>query len=487
MKPMRALLWALTCVLAACNGPAEGPPDQSDAAQVAGAIPGVRSCFWARGPISADPYINVAYPDANVFYWAAAFTIPQGARLELRGEYPHSRYMSLISYDEAGRPVESLADYLIAPGEPGDRLGEAPTRNQWAFIGDAHAAQGDAINPFVPGNRRDGTVRNYRVAVENARPQTERAIGERNAATSEGNVLHAPSYGGGQQVVVYRIYLPDEGTAPDGGAPLPAPRLTMADGSVVEGDAACEALQTTQRLAITPEASNISAQQYRALISQPGRPDTWPAQNPAQWFIQLDRASLLGIYTGRIDENARRSEGGFYPNPDNNYIRTIVNRKHGRVFMMRGRAPTTPHTVHGENVMSDGELRYWSVCSNQGFANTRVNDCVFDEEIPLDANGFYTIVVSREEDRPRNATPECGLAWLPMAADGDGVFDPDVTVVQIRHMLTAPDFAHSIQRVENQDQLESTMGPYMPQARYLMTNQVEAFFPCGVGASRRGS
>ena len=34
-------------------------------------IPGPRSCFWARGPASADPYINIAYPDAATFYWAA--------------------------------------------------------------------------------------------------------------------------------------------------------------------------------------------------------------------------------------------------------------------------------------------------------------------------------------------------------------------------------------------------------------------------------
>ena len=35
--------------------------------EVYGRIPGPRDCFWARGPHSADPYINGAYPDANVF------------------------------------------------------------------------------------------------------------------------------------------------------------------------------------------------------------------------------------------------------------------------------------------------------------------------------------------------------------------------------------------------------------------------------------
>lgn len=78
-------------------------------------FPGPRSCFWARGPFSADPYLNVAYPDAATFYWAAVFTLPPGAKLDLEGNFPRSRYMSFISYDEAGVPIESVADYLIKP------------------------------------------------------------------------------------------------------------------------------------------------------------------------------------------------------------------------------------------------------------------------------------------------------------------------------------------------------------------------------------
>ena len=68
-------------------------------------IPGPRDCFWARGPFSSDPYINVAYPDSNVYYWAAAFSMPEGSTLEIQGEYPRSRYMSFFSYNERGKPV----------------------------------------------------------------------------------------------------------------------------------------------------------------------------------------------------------------------------------------------------------------------------------------------------------------------------------------------------------------------------------------------
>jgi hypothetical protein len=109
-------------------------------------IPGPRTCFWSRGPASADPYINIAYPDAATYYWAAVFTVPKGARLHLEGSYPHSRYMSFISYNAAGVPIESVADYLIKPNA-------------------------GAANPFLTDSDRQATNRGYRLEVVNAPPR----------------------------------------------------------------------------------------------------------------------------------------------------------------------------------------------------------------------------------------------------------------------------------------------------------------------------
>jgi hypothetical protein len=442
---------ALTALTSCSDGQASSGPVQQVSA-IDETIPGPRDCFWRRGPFGADPYINIAYPDANVFYWAGVFSVPEGARLQLEGEFPASRYMSFVSYTTAGHPIESLPDFLI------------------------NADQGE--NPFIEDAARSGDMNQYSIEVRSSEPETVRDIGSREA-NGPTNALHAPAdEAGGPQTILYRIYLPDDGTAPTGDVGLPQPVLTLASGDTLHGPEACQALRTRQPAVMASGAASITPAQYRALITQPNRPDTWPAQSPAEWFIQLDRESLLGIYTGQINEDARRSEGGFYPNPDNFYIRTIVNRKHGPVFLVRAKAPTTPATFNSETRMGEGQLRYWSICSNQSFVNTRVNDCLFDEEIPLDPRGFFTVVISREEDRPRNARPDCGLSWLPMADDGDGMFDEDVTIVQIRHMLGADDFANSIERVERQDDLESVLGPYMPRTQYLQTNQVEALFPC---------
>ena len=413
-------------------------------------IPGPRNCFWSIGPASSDPYINLAYPDANVFYWAAVFTIPNDAQFSIEGSYPHSRYMSFASYDENGKPIESLADYLI---------------------------NSKSVNPFIPGNKRNEKKRDYKITVVNEHPKSKRKIGQIVNINSE-NKLHAPSYGKGQQAIVYRIYLPDNEKQPDGGVQLPTPVLTLSNGEEYQGDSACDLLNSRQQLAVSLGALGIPPGQYRKLITQKGKPDTWPAHNPPKWFIQLDRQSLIGMYTGKINPDAPRSEGGFYPNLDNHYIRTIINRKHGKVLIIKGKAPVVPNTINGEEIMTTGELRYWSICSNQSFVNTRVNDCLYDQEIPLASDGTYTIAVSREEDRPRNAIKECGFGWLPMAVDGDGLFDDDVTIVQFRHMLASANFKRSIQSVFKQKELEITMGDYMPKSKYLMTNQVETIFPC---------
>ena len=103
-------------------------------------VPGPRDCFWSLGPHSGDPYINLAYPDSNVYYWASLFTMPEGSELFIDGEYPYSRYMSIISYDARGKPLESLADYLIEPNNK-------------------------SINPFVNANQRLNKNRDYNLSL----------------------------------------------------------------------------------------------------------------------------------------------------------------------------------------------------------------------------------------------------------------------------------------------------------------------------------
>jgi hypothetical protein len=377
--------------------------------------------------------------------------MPQGSELYIDGEYPYSRYMSIISYNARGKPLESLADYLIKP-------------------------LGTSINPFINGNKRLNKKRNYNIQILDNEPVTNRETGIISSLSSN-NILNAPSYGPKQQLIIYRVYLPDNNTGPIGGVDLPKPTVLL-NGKSYTGKDACDVLNSNQKLAITIDAAGLPAMQYRELASQHNKPITWPAQNPPKWYIQMDRQSLIGIYTGEFNNNAPRSTGGFFPNLDNHYLRTVINRKYGKVLLLKAKAPLTPKTYKSNDVYVENELRYWSICSNQSFGNTRVNDCLFDEEIPLDEDGYFTIFVSRLEDKPRNAIKECGYAWLPMADDGDGIYDNDVSIIQFRHMLAKSDFPYSIQNVMNQSDSKKVMKEYFPKSRYFMKNQVESFFPC---------
>jgi hypothetical protein len=442
-------------------------PDKmaADAAKAVAAgkdpIPGPRSCFWSRGPAGADPYLNIAYPDAATFYWAATFTIPQGARLHLEGNFPHSRYMSFISYDEAGRPIESVADYLIKP-------------------------KAGSTNPFLPNADRTAAAREYSIEIVDSRPPPNQPVGMSTVGQpgASRDKLNTPRYGNapGQQAVLYRIYAADKGTDETAGAGLPTPVLTMADGKVVKGAEACQALRTRQPLQLDPAAMAVPMDKYYELLAAAAKfSPVFPATNPPTWYQQLDRDALYGIYTGTPPKaDARKSEGGFYPNLDNQYIRTILNRRLGKVFVLRGKAPTTPKTLNGDAKMGAGDLRYWSFCSNQGFANTRVNDCVHDENVPVGPDGYYTIVVSRKADRPRNAIPQCGIAWLPMADDGDGAADNDVTVLQLRHMLGTGDFKYAVQAITSHGSIAKDMGDYFPRGRYISTSAFEIAAPCQI-------
>ena len=234
-----------------------------------------RTCFWRRGPVSKDPYINIAYPDAGVFYWNAAFTVPEGAKMYLEGVFPYARYMSLISYDGRGSPVESLADYLIIPND-------------------------NSTNPFIDGSNRKNENRSYRVEIVNLPPEIRRKEGPKidlqsdikdsnyDKNNSNRNSLNAAQYGNGQQSIVYRIYVPDKNRNEAGGVPLPEVVLVLQNGEELRGEKACNALNTNQAPQITIDAIGLPMTIYSKLLNQPGKPDTWPATVPPTWNLQYD-------------------------------------------------------------------------------------------------------------------------------------------------------------------------------------------------------
>jgi hypothetical protein len=416
-------------------------------------IPGPRTCFWYRGPHNADPYINVAYPDEGAFYWSAIVSIPKGATLRLKGQFPHSRYMSFVSYRGTGQAVESLADHQIKP-------------------------DAGATNPFLAGASRTATKRGYTVNVAIRADDKEAGAGQMTAGDGS-NTLRAPIAvpATGAISLIYRIYANDAAHPVTGGVPLPEAELTLESGQVLKGEAACQALQSRQPWNSDLSSLGIPVPQYQSLRAQPGKPATWPAKPEPEWHVQHPRAAVASIFTGDHDKDTARGGGEFYPNPDNRYARALISTRFGPVLILRGKMPLTPTTLNGDKTMGQGQLRYWSLCSNVTMINSRVEDCLFDEQVPLGPDRNYVIVASKEKDRPRNARPECGIAWVRLPDDGDGVGDEHFSLLVIRNMLASPDFAEAVQNAADDKDLPK-MGPYLPRGQYVFPNVVETLFPC---------
>jgi hypothetical protein len=411
-------------------------------------------CFWSIGAINGGK-INIAYPDAGANYWAAQYVIPNGATLRIKGTFPHARYSSIMAYDLLGAVQDGIGDFQIDP----DR---------------------GSVNPFRPGVPRDSRRRSFTLTLASDALTAPPDPDQRSNAPAR-NVLHGGAVEGGIQAVVWRVYVADRGRDLRGGVPLPKPELTLADGTVLSGQAACDALTSQTGRLPDPSALLISKEQYDAMRYQPGKPAYFPAERKPLWRVQYSRAYLLALWTGeKIENPSKTGQTGFFPNLHNQYMRAALNRKLGKVVAVRGTMATTPSTYDGDRFLKPTQLRYQSFCMNESPLTTRVMSCLFDEQIPLRKGRRYVVVTSRSEDRPRNARTRCGVAWVRWSPRGDGGRDKDFGWFQIRNMLPSPTFHNAVQDTKEPGDEKRVLGSYLPSARYYKDKRAFEKLGCPV-------
>ncbi|MBW2499074.1 MAG: hypothetical protein JRF61_17475 [Deltaproteobacteria bacterium] len=433
---------------------------------VANALPGsetptydvpTESCFWGPAVGSGqDGLWNYVYPDSNAVYQCSSFDLPDGAELIFEAEYPRSRHMSWTLYGGLGG--DQLIDTQIEP-DPG------------------------STNPFINGTFRRGQRRSYTMRALKEDPPAD-------PADRDPNTLYAgpPTPGPFGNFLCVRIYVPDKGTEPFGDVKLPEVTLVQADGSALEGEALCEATDALNRgFAVPPQAAGFDRETY-LFLRQAGlsvgpspmpTPPTHPAADPPDFkaFFNRDHQQC-SFFTPQLDcgTPVLDPDGAGLGNPSNRYIETYIDRGFGEVLVLRAKKPTTPRTFRGNPLVPDRdyELRYYSICPQESLFTWRVGDCLFDEELPTDEDGFYTVVLSKPSFRPKNATRKCGVAWAPTPDPGDGAGDLFLSNIWIRFMLPSPNFAEAAQNILIAGTEEEVMGDFYPRGDYMSKAEFEA-------------
>jgi hypothetical protein len=406
------------------------------------------------------PYqIANLYPDSNASYWIAQYELPPGAKLVLRGRFPYCRYAAFALYrpDPLGSftaTSEAIVDHEIAP-DPG------------------------SVNPFVPGNRRLGEKRDYTVYI----------VGEDAPARKQDrkpNTLYAGKQGLLQ--MAYRVYLPDVNRDGSGDVGLPRYEAQLADGTKLSADGVREKLNRPLSAGLP---SGMTVAQWKALCNAPDndpelKPQTTPARNPPVVERYFNNAySLAGVFKTK-EARAKlpqKPETGFGGDPVTLYMFSWASRAYGPVLVLRGKMPRFPNTFLGKagkglETMTDWESRYWSLIICEAPPSGLSNDGLTDMQVPLDKYGNYTIVISREADRPANATGENGVAWMDWSARGEGIDDPsnraDFGMLVFRFMYNNPTWKHSPVGIAAPGTEADVMGPYYPRGEYTDKAAFEA-------------
>lgn len=348
---------------------------------------------------------NLPIVETNARYWIGEVVLSPGERVTIDGHFPHARQMSFNIHRRSDNAViASMTDLDITP-------------------------ESGSVNPFRPGARRDAAQRRYSVAV---------AADDGDRPVPNTVSLKIPAGGDALALrILYRMYLPDR-AHPGGGSPLPVVWKVAADGSRSSMGGDC------------PDPAGVSPEQTIGQTRIP--PAAGVVRDPIEWMV-----------SGATDGKA---SGDMLVNRDNAYAYALTDFRLGEVLVLRGRAPLAPRTFDGTPMMTDGQVRYWSLCTYR-HPSDRSAACVADEQIITDAGRNYAVVISAAADRPSNALPECGVTWLDALTEGEGA-------ILLRHLAPSPSFVDSPIDVTEAGPAGPTLGPYEPVGRYMTRGAFEA-------------
>jgi hypothetical protein len=396
------------------------------------------------------------WPDTEPSYYIARLAIPTGATLTLHFQYPRARYFGVSLYKLVKNsyvPIDDLDGPKLKPDS-------------------------GSVNPYVVGANRLATNRSFTLDI----------VG-RDAPKGSGNsrTLYAGS-GGGIINLVSRVYVSD--ACCDGLGWGPALAASAGNGPTYEGRLANgKRLPAAQVVAQWAKPENklspapMTADQWYAMVDKTGQPATAPAKPDSVWekFWNI-KYSVVGEFAPAI--RATTQYGGVAnagANPATTYLEIFLSRKFGALYVFRAKMPQFPDTYNNLAVEpATPQAQYWSVVTAASIVSGEDWDGLFDMQVPAGKDGYYTIVVSKPEDRPSNATPENGITWLNWGP-GEGLTDPrnrtDWSMLIMRFIQTDPNWSNDPGKITKPGMEASVLGPYYPRGYYTDKATFEAQGP----------
>jgi hypothetical protein len=400
---LRALLEAVILAAVASAAPIAPAFSQSVLPEEASVQTLAKACAW---PLATNAkYFPFGLPDTNATYWAIPYALGGDGQIVIKGSYPLARFMSIETYTPSVAQVGAIADFQIAPS-PGSK------------------------NPFSDATADPNLANQFEVVVS----PNPSAVGNLK------NVIAAfpPGQQSGFGWLVYRVYLADDPNSLDGNRPIPSISLQYQNGQIQRN--------------LLPCPNNLQRRQPLTAQSLISRIPTLSSSNttvtPLNWV--------------------RPTNGGFgggvqLSNTFSDYLATFARYQPGYIMVIRGKAAIAPNTRAGQSlVTTPSDVRYWSISSNQTIFPNAVLGQTTDFQTLIDASGYYTIVVARPLDVPKNATSDNGVTLLPW-----GIVEKDVALI-LRNLIPNANFPEAIQKIPQGASdltIRQVMGAYYPEAR----------------------
>lgn len=328
--------------------------------------------------------------------------VPEGGRVEFHGEFPHARYFAFHPSDFDTNNLETLIDVDLDPDPGSQNPFREPVREGAGRRFTAHLVFGPKPENPAPNTSYVGIKRN----------------GGRNPAV----------------FLIYRTTGSVLGSLPPNNTGVPVPSITIFD---ADGR---QTLHFDEADPYPPGSTPpIETTRFASLPIPDSRALSWPERFDVKsnWGLPYDILASADIL----------------------YVVTPYTHRLGDVFVCRAKGFRTPDTPR-EPVHTPGmDIRGYTVTTYNFWAGI-CNAAAIDSEVVLDEDGWYTLVVSSEADRPKNATADHGVTWLDWGPYLDGQ-------LTFRFLLRRDPMIRALHDAIVSGKPEPGIAPYVPTAKHV--------------------